>query len=56
MLHTLALGLLTAACSPGKSVEGLAPEDPVLQPVVVSIDLRTARGRMGTDEALPITA
>ncbi len=56
MLHSLALGLLTAACSPGKSVEGLAPNDPVLQPVVVSIDLRTARGRMGTDEALPITA
>lgn len=45
-----AILLLAAACKAGSAVAGLDPEDPVLNPIIVSIDLRTARASYATDE------
>jgi hypothetical protein len=43
-----------AACQAGSAIAGLDPEDPALNPIIVSIDLRTARAVYASDEGVLI--
>jgi hypothetical protein len=46
----LYLCFVLAACQAGSAIGGLDPQDPALNPIIVSIDLRTARATYATDE------